>query len=302
MHKTHISFFLILVLLIGFFPSMCDAVTESITISTPIDSSTISGVSITFSGTTSLANATIYLILNTTTIAKITADTGGNWSFTYNDLPDGSYTCTAKVIDSSFSTLATASCSFTVVNPPKITVTHPAQDEILSTLLPATIQGFSSVASGWVQLYMDTLFTNTISTDINGNWQSNYPALVNGEHTLLVELLTAAPLEVVADTNVTFTSSNPVTFASGISLIRLLQGRIPTSGSGSGPGFTYSVSGSIITLIFSPAFPSIPYVIATGHRVSGTSTVTITSVTTTSASIAFSTGTQQVSFQATLLQ
>lgn len=293
---------LVLVFTLSLYCASCDAVTETITISNPTDGSTISGVSIPFSGTSSLANATVHLLINTTTIAKVTADTGGNWSFTYNGLADGSYTVTAKVVDSTFATLATDSNSFTVANPHKITVTTPAQDETLTTLLPTTIQGISSVESGFVQLYMDTVFTSTVSTDANGNWQANYPALVNGPHTLFAQLVTASPLEVVADTTVTFTSSNPLIFSSGVSLIRVVQGRVPTSGSGSGLGFTYSVSGSIITLIFSPAFTSTPYVVATGQRSSGSSTVTVTSVSTTSVSVAFSTGTQQVSFQATLLQ
>jgi hypothetical protein len=303
MHQVHISLFSIMTLLICFATSIEGVIGTTTAITTPTDNAIISGASILFAGTSSEANSTMLLIINTTTVAIITTDTDGDWSFTYPDeLPNGAYTFTVNVIDSSFSTLATDSISFDVVNLHKITITDPAQDAVVSALLPALIQGTSSVASGFVQLYMNTLFTNTVSTDINGNWQSNYPALSNGEHTLFAELLTENPLEVVADTTTTFTSSHPITFPPGVSIIWLVQGRITTSGSGSGPGFTYTVSGSTITITFSPAFPLIPYVIATGHHSSLPSTITISAVSKTSASILFSDGTEEVSFQASLLQ
>lgn len=271
----------------------------SITITAPADSSTVSGAPLSITGTSSEPNALVRLFINTTALGSTTTDISGDWDFTLDTLDNGNYTITADIVGSDFEVLATDTNSFTVDNGERITITTPTANQIVF-LNPSTASGTASLASTTVQLSLDSVVVGTTTTDASGAWSIPYTLLSNTTHTLLAELMVMG--SPVASATVSITANISVIFPAGKSQLRVIDGDAITSGTGSGYGYTYSISGSIATISFVPAFTVAPSVIATGQRSSGSSTVTISSVSGTAASIAFSTGTQKIHFTASALQ
>lgn len=269
-----------------------------IAINTPANTATVNGEPLTINGIASVDSCQVQLIINGTLIGNTTTDNNGNWSFTLPYLMDGDYTLIANLIDSDYRILATATNVFSVQNTDTIAITSPTQNDIIvDTLL--IVAGTSTAPSTTVELYLDGTAVGSTTTDANGNWQILCPITSNGAHTLDAVLQEPGnPTSTTIDIN----ANLPLILPAGDTQIRVIDGYIPTSGSGSGSGYTYIVSGSTIIINFVPVFSAIPSILATGQRSSGSSTVTISSVSTTAVTIAFSTGTQQVHFTATALQ
>jgi hypothetical protein len=268
---------------------------------------TVLGKPLAINGTSSQPNFTVRLTINSTSIGTTTTDAYGNWSFTYNNLTDGSYTVTAELVSNAFEVLAITSNSFTIDNPETISFTSMSEGDTIF-FNPDSIIGTSSLPNTTVQLYMDGNLIATTTTDAYGNWSVSYIISTNGSHTFVADLIEYYdyPTDLypypIASASVDITASIPILFPSGKNQVRVLDGYVPTTGSGSGSGYTYTVSGSIMTINFTPVYSSIPAIIATGQRSSGASTVTIASISTSAVSISFSSGTQQVHFTATALQ
>lgn len=272
---------------------------DFITITNPANSASVSGSPLVINGTSSQANYSVRIFINTTEIPYATTDSNGDWTISSEGIADGDYTVTAYLVNANYGTLATAQNSFSVTNPDSISITIPESEATLF-FDPVTIAGISSLPSTTVRLSLDGNIITTTTTDANGDWQTSYVITTNGVHTLLAELMVSG--SPVASSSIDILANIPFVFPTGTSQLRLIDGNIPTSGSGSGQGYTYSVSGSTITINFTPAFAVIPSVTATGLRASGSSTVTLSSVSTTAASVIFSTGTQKVHFSASALQ
>jgi hypothetical protein len=271
---------------------------DIIAITTPAASSTVNGAPLSMSGISSEDNFRVRLTLDGTEIGSATTDGMGNWNFTAQSIGNGNHALTADLMDSAYRTLATATVSFIAQNTDTIAITNPTQNDIIvDTHLIVT--GASTAPSTAVELYLDGTAVGSTTTDANGNWQILCPITSNGAHTLDAVLQEPGnPTSTTIDIN----ANLPLILPAGDTQIRVIDGYIPTSGSGSGSGYTYIVSGSTIIINFVPVFSAIPSILATGQRSSGSSTVTISSVSTTAVTIAFSTGTQQVHFTATALQ
>jgi hypothetical protein len=299
MHAIQKYFTLLALISLCFITNILHA-TDFITITDPANSYTVTGSPLTIDGTSSQADFTVRLTINTTPIGTTTTNAYGNWSFSYNYLADGNYTITAELVSSAFEVLAIATNSFTTENPETIDFSSIVDGETIF-LNPEIIAGNASLTNTNVNLYMDNNLIGTTTTDTYGNWQISYIITTNGSHTFVANLVDAYGYT-LATTSATITAAIPILFPSGKNQVRVLDGYIPTTGSGSGAGYTYTVSGSIMTINFTPVFSSIPAIIATGQRSSGASTVTIASVSTSAVSISFSSGTQQIHFTATALQ
>lgn len=276
---------------------------DFISITDPIASSygTVSGNPLVISGTSSLANTTVRLFINTTEQTTITTDAYGNWNTTSSDLANGTYMLTALLVVSSSPPIITTQ-SFTVYNGETINISSPTQASAI-VLNPVTLSGTASLSNATINIYLDGTLVATTTTDAQGNWQYSYTlTTTNGSHTFLVDLLEYGYEYPVASASVDIVNSIPFVFPSGTSQARFVNGDVPTSGSGSGPGYTYSVSGSTITINFVPAFSTTPSMTTTGLRSAGSSTVSLTAVSATAATIGFSSGTQVVHFSAATLQ
>lgn len=269
---------------------------DFVTILTPLNGSTVSGLPLSITGSSSQAGSRVRVTINTTETGSATTNGLGAWSLTSNNLFDGNYTVTADLMDVNSVILATATNSFTINNQ-TIQIIDPASGDIISTN-PITISGSSSTASTTVNLSVDGNLAATITTDSAGNWSTPYTFTSNGSHTLLAQLIVA--LLPVASNSITVNCSIPVFFPSGKSQMRVIGGTVPTTGSGSGSGYSYSNSGSITTITFTPAFSSTPSVVATGFRSSGASTVTISSISASATNMTFSTSTTSIQFTAIL--
>lgn len=258
---------------------------DFITISTPLDSSTVSGSPLLVEGTSSQPNAQVEFIFNEVDIGNLTTDSSGNFSVSFSSVANGVYTITLNLLASDNTTvLATTTVTFAVVNPATISITTPTEGTELFTN-PFTVSGTASEALATVNISIDDIFAATTTTDESGNWSVTFPLATNGYHTVLADL-------VVSETTV---ASSSITVLATI-IQRVLRGLVPTIGSGSGQGFTYSVSGSVITITATTPFIFSPIALATGQRSSGDSTVTIISTSTTELNIGFSLGTENVYF------
>jgi large repetitive protein len=276
---------------------------DFITITDPVSSGsgTVNGSPLVIDGTSSQANCMAQLFLNTNFIASVTTDGSGNWSYTVPGvINNGTYELNVLLLNSAYSILASNSVSFTVNSGNWITIGNPIEGQ-LTLLNPISISGQSSLANATINILLDSNQIGTTTTDQNGNWTYSYTlSASNGAHTFLAQLLSAG--YPVASATVDVVNSIPFLFPSGTSQARFVNGDIPTSGSGSGTGYTYSVSGSTITINFVPAFNVTPSMTTTGLRSSGSSTTSLTSVSTTAATVGFSSGTQMVHFSAATLQ
>lgn len=269
---------------------------DSIAITAPAASSTVTGMPLAISGTSSQANKDVRVSINTTEIAIVTTAGDGTWSFSLDDLYNGSYTITATLISDSFEILATSSNNFTVSNPNTIFITYPEEGNYIVDN-PALISGEASLASTSVSISVDSVPVATTTTDAQGNWQTPYTLSSNGAHTLMAQLMgLGSPV-----TTVTINAQVPVIFSTGMSEMSIIAGRIPTAGSGVGSGYSYSVAGSAATITFSPTLSSVPVVTATGLYSLGSSTVSLASVSTTTTVINFSAGTEEIHFVALTL-
>lgn len=277
-------------------------VQNTLTITNPISSEngTVSGKPLTVSGTASLANAIVRLAYDNIPAPAALTDASGNWSSTYTLNNDGNHIVIASLATPTLNgSFVTDQVTFTIANPPSITISTPTAGSTIS-YEPINISGTASLPSTLVHVSLDGTLIATTTTDSNGNWQTSYaPTTTNGVHTFLVELM-SDPYTTIASATVNVTISVPIVFPSGKNQVNVVAGIIPTTGSGSGPGYMYTISGSIATVNFTPAFSSTPSIIATGLRASGSSTVSVTSMTPTATSIAFSTGTQYINFTAAL--
>jgi hypothetical protein len=275
-----------------------DAMSDTITINTPVDiySGTNNGNSLIFTGTSSQPNTEILIFLNDTQIASTTTDRYGNWITSYF-LCNGTYTIAAALVSPYLLTLAQNNVTFAVDNGTYINL-NPLTFGNIVFINPLVVNGGSSFAHATVNILLNGNLVTTTTTDARGNWQASYSIITNGSYTLSAELLDNGYS--VASASLDITAAIPIIFPANKSQVSVIAGVIPTSGSGSGPGYTYIISGSIATINFTPAFDSIPSVIATGLRSAGSSTVTVTSISKTAANVAFSTGTQNINFTAAI--
>lgn len=260
---------------------------DFVTITAPLDSSTVSGIPLTVMGTTSQAHAQVQCIFNGVDIGALTTDDFGNFSHSFASIADGVHTIRLNLLDYNAATLATTSIDFTVANAPTITIESPINNEtILSN--PMVVTGNASLASTTVNLSVDGNSVGTTTTDGSGNWSLSTTLITNGSRTLLAELqvsgITVASYSVTIEANI---------------VNRLVKGSVATTGSGSGTGYTYSVSGSQVTITYVPAFANAPIVTTTGLRISGSSTVTIAAATAAAVTLGFSAGTTSIHFTAT---
>lgn len=260
---------------------------DFVTITTPANGSTVSGIPLPLTGTSSQPNAQVQFIFNGVDIGTLPTDGSGNFSHTFASIDNGNYSLTANLLDVNSVVLATTSITFTVQNPPTISIYIPEEGDLIVSV-PMTIVGTASLTSTAVNISVDGTLSGTTTTDSNGNWAISSIVVTNGAHTILAELKVSGVTVASATVDIT-----------GKIASRVVQGNVPTTGSGTGNGYSYSVSGSLATVTYTPAFQSTPVVAATGLRVSGASTITISSASTTAVTFMFSAGTASINFTAT---
>jgi len=270
----------------------------SLTISSPENGTTVTGDNLTISGTSIHPESIIRLMLNNTLICNTLTEVDGNWSFDSLNLPDGNYKVKAEIFGTSgenFCILASATSHFNVANNPIISISTPIANDI-NQIYYMNINGYTTLSTpANVQISIDGITTATTITNETGYWETDFPPLENGQHTLFVELLLGG-ISIATET-IVFTSITP-TYICNNSQLRLIEGNIPTSGSGTKTGFTYNIVGNVATINFIQPFNKIPTIVGTGQYATGTSTVTITSLNTSTCDLTFSAGTEVIHFLA----
>lgn len=258
---------------------------DFISITTPADSSTVSGTPLIVEGTSSQPNSQVQFIFNGVDVGDISTDSSGNFFVSFASVANGLYTITLNLLASDNTTvLATTTVNFAVVNPASISIDSPV-DGTEVFFNPFTVSGSSNEASVTVNVSVDGVLAATTTTDSDGNWSVSFSLASNGTHTILAEL-------VVGGTTV---ASSSISILATV-IQKIIKGLVPTIGSGSGPGFTYSVSGSTITVTATTPFTFTPVALATGQSSTVDSTVTILSSTNSVLNMTFSLGTENVYF------
>lgn len=258
---------------------------DFITTTSPLDSTTVSGTPLVVTGTSSQPNARVEVIFEGTDIGSITTDESGNFGVSFASVANGVHSLTLNLLaPDGVTILATTAISFAIVNPATITITTPTDSlEIFSN--PFTVSGISSNPSATVNVSVDGSLAGTTTSDEFGNWSVSFYLSSNGNHAILAELVHGGT------TVATHTIS---IFATIIQYI--VKGLVPTIGSGSGPGFTYTNSGSVVTITPTTPFVFPPTALATGQSSMGLSTVTVISASTTELNLGFSLGTENIYF------
>lgn len=270
---------------------------DFVAILTPVVSSSVSGKPLSVTGISSQASAQVRVTINNTVVGVAITDILGNWSFTSNDINNGNYTATADLMDGSNLILASATNSFTIANAASIIINTPSDgDDLVNNNF--YVSGIASLPSTTVNLSIDSTLAGTTTTDANGRWSLSVGLATGGAHTVLAELIVLAVP--VATHTISVTATVPIVFPTGKKQMTVKAGLVPTTGSGSGPGYSYSNSGSITTITFTPAFTAAPIVVATGRRASGSSTITMSTVTASAVNLLFSTSTTHINFYAIL--
>lgn len=117
---------------------------DSVWILYPEDrAASISGNPLMLEGRASQVGFRVRLTINTTEIGSAITDDSGFWSFTTYDVWDGLYTATADLMDSRDAIIATTTISFTVHNPPIISIENPEDGAIVGN--PVTVSGRASL-------------------------------------------------------------------------------------------------------------------------------------------------------------
>lgn len=180
---------------------------DFVTITSPANLATISTTPFTITGTASGANCTIQITIDSTIMGTTPTDSNGNWSFTVSQLSNGSHTILASLTcPNSPPSIATATITISVSATNAIAITSPTSGSITTTQTP-TLSGTSSASGGSVQITIDGVVTNTVTTDSQGNWTATAPTLSIGSHTMVAALLTTAATATVTF-NVISTTSN----------------------------------------------------------------------------------------------
>lgn len=259
---------------------------DFITITAPTNGSTVSGAPLVVTGTSSQPNTRVQFIFNSVDIGSLTTDGSGNFAASFASVASGTYSLTLNLLDNNAVLLATTSISFTVSNP-TIAILTPS-DNAHVFYNPVVVTGGSSLASTTVDLSINGSLAGTTTTDGSGNWSISVTTGLYGLQTILAELKVSG---------VTVASS---TIDANITIInRVIKGTVPTSGSGSDTGFTYTTSGLSTIITYVSAFANTPVVTATATNALGISTVGVTSSSTSSVTLGWSLGATSIHFVAT---
>lgn len=278
---------------------------QFIQVTNPANASTITSMPTTLMGNASLSNQRVRIIIDSTLIGFVTTDTNGNWSIAVPRIANGSHTITADLIsnEAPVSVITSITQSFDVSTPDAIEITLPIPNEIVQIINTLEIGANSSRSAATVNILIDNNQVGSAATGEIGNLATLIdPTLLNLTHTLRLDLIDPNDgVTVLATDSLDFTSETSFLFPPELTQYKIVQGEIPTTGSGSRDGFNYSASGSSITITYNEPFQSAPMISVSGRRASGASTVTVSSNSSSATTLLFSAGTQSVYFTATLL-
>lgn len=284
---------------VGFLAQSRSINTDFITIINPANSSTITSSPITVNGISTRANAQVQVVLNSDSadMLSVQTDNFGNWNAgNIGPVLNGANAITAGLFDPT--SIASVSNNFTgSISTDSIAITTPANNSI-ATSSTVSISGTSSKAGATVQLLLDGVSIGSATTNSAGDWSvpvtiSSSVPLISGKHTLTANL----------SAGTSPTTSNTFIYVAGP---KVVQGTVSVTNTGPFPTPTFNgigfnalqPSSTVLQINFTPNFSVAPTVIATGFRASGSSTVTVSAVTTTNAQISFNIGTTTIHFAA----
>ena len=170
-----------------------DTVAPALTITTPVDGAASNQPAQTIEGTTDPGQEVVVTITDgsgTVVFTEtVTADGSGGYTVTSSDLGDGDYTVTASATDSfGNSTSSSVDISIDTVAPALVLET-PAEGLISSDpvqVLSGTSDPGQEVLVVLTDENGDTVFTETVTTDATGAWETQSSSLDNGSYTITV--------------------------------------------------------------------------------------------------------------------
>ncbi|HEX4176618.1 MAG TPA: Ig-like domain-containing protein, partial [Acidimicrobiales bacterium] len=190
----------------------------TVSISTPANGSTISGV-VAVSGSASSSNSAVASVETSVdggAWKTVSGTTSWSWSWDTTGLSNGTHTLSAQATDSAGDVSAVVGESVNVSNaipPPMASISSPANGSTVSGVLSVTGSASSSsstVAS--VEISVDGVAWQTVSGTTSWSWSWDTTGLSNGTHTLSAEATdTAGNESVVATDSVNVSNTATVT-------------------------------------------------------------------------------------------
>lgn len=157
-----------------------DATAPTITILAPQDGQTLETDSPTISGTAE-PGAMVEVFVNNQSVGVTTADQRGDWSLTPQaPLPSGALTVRATATDGAGNT-ASDIINITIALPNQLTITAPAQGDMVSPDL--TVKG-QAAPNATVEVFVDDQKVGETTADAQGAWSLDVTGLSDGAHTI----------------------------------------------------------------------------------------------------------------------
>lgn len=155
-------------------------------ITTPANGSTVSARSIAVSGTSSIANSQVNVLINGTLFTTVPTDNSGNWSVSATSImSNGSNVIKADLLLSGV-VVASDKSKITVSATDTMATTIPANGASISPQTTTDISGTSNLSGANVLVLLDAMFFAKTTTNTFGNWDAGTTAaLVSGTHTIL---------------------------------------------------------------------------------------------------------------------
>ncbi|MFT8244508.1 DUF4347 domain-containing protein [Roseomonas sp. BN140053] len=159
-----------------------------------------------------VANYTVELKLDGSTLTTVTAGADGKWSYTLpGNLADGPHEITAVASDGSSGALTTpVVLSVEVDTAAPTTLAAPVRDGSDAHDTTPTVSG-TAVAGDYVTLNLDGVATATVTAGSDGTWQHTFSALAPGAHTVTAVATDAAGNESVASAPLALYINSPTT-------------------------------------------------------------------------------------------
>lgn len=155
-----------------------------------------------------VADETVMISLNGQTIAQVTSDELGVFSYTVRTpLCDGTYTLDVHALASDID-LATVSFTVDTVVPSAPTILLPQENSIIQSaavIVAGTAEPFSTITTFMDQ---DTLGVVT-RADANGNWQTNY-VVADGKHMVVAQTESLSGIPGPLSQVIPFSTQEPV--------------------------------------------------------------------------------------------
>ncbi|MBT1702581.1 Ig-like domain-containing protein [Chryseosolibacter indicus] len=193
---------------------IAETIPPTVIITTPVNNASfITGSSVTINATATDPDGSVSKVEFFEGATKLGEDTSSPYSFTWINVPSGSYSLTAKAIDDSGTTGTSSAINITVVNntPPVVSITSPANNASFTAPTSVIINASASDADGSVSKVEFFQGTTKLGEDVSSPYTFTWANVSAGSYSLTAKATdnngTATTSSVI---NITVSNTPPV--------------------------------------------------------------------------------------------